>query len=275
MSWQLVARKDLGDSIRRYHLHVASILTVLIIGGTAYTTSRTFRGEAAPPEAVVGAVATVATFLIPLLAIGLSQGTVVGMRERGDLKLLLGLPFSRRDVVLGAFGGRFAFVLVSLLIGLGVGTLVSVARGAGMAFDTLLFVTAMLAILTAVFVAIAIGISAAVSTETRAGALGIGTYFVFVFQLWSAVPFAVLWALNGFGLPPELPTWVHVIINVNPVVACWNVVVTILPGGASFVAEMPASPPFYRALPFALAVLAAWIAGPLALGYRRFAGTDL
>jgi ABC-type transport system involved in multi-copper enzyme maturation permease subunit len=275
MSWQLVARKDLRDSIRRYHLHIASILTVLILGGTAYTTSRTFRGEAAPPEAVVGAVATVATFLIPLIAVGFSQGTVVGMRERGDLKLLLGLPFSRRDVVLGAFSGRFAFLMASLLIGLGIGTVVAIARGAGMAFDTLLFVTAMLAVLTAVFVALAIGISAAVSTETRAGALAIGTYFVFVFQLWSVVPFAALWVLSGFGLPSQVPTWVHVIINVNPVVACWNVVVTLLPGGGSFVADMPASPPFYRTLPVALAVLAAWIAGPLALGYRRFAGTDL
>ncbi len=275
MSWQLIARKDVADSIRQYHLHVAAILTVLVLAGTAYTTSRTFRGQPAPPEAVPGALATVATFLVPLLAIGFSQGDVVGMRERGDLKLLLGLPFSRRDVILGSFGGRTVVVLGALFGGLAVGTLVALARGAGMAFDSLVFVTGMLGILTAVFVAIAIGISAAVSTETRAGALSIGVYFVFVFQLWWAIPMVALWAVSGFGMPQQIPTWVDVIINLNPVLACWNVLATVLPGGVSFVATMPASPPFYRTLPFAFGILVLWIVGPLALGYRRFAGTDL
>jgi ABC-2 type transport system permease protein len=275
MSWRLVARKDVADSIRQYHLHVAGLLTVLILAGTAYTTARTFQGQPAPPEAVPGAIATVATFLVPLLAIGFSQGDVVGMRERGDLKLLLGLPFSRRDVVLGSFVGRTVFVLGALFGAVVVGTLVALARGANMAFDSLVFVTGMLGVLTAVFVAIAIGISSAVSTETRAGAASIGAFFLFVFQLWSAIPMAILWAVSGFGLPREIPTWVDVLINLNPVVACWNVLATVLPGGVSFVAQMPPSPPFYRALPFALGVLALWIAGPLALGYRRFAATDL
>ena len=275
MSWRLLARKDVGDAIRQYHLHAAVALTVLLFGGTAYVTARTFQGEPAAPGAVAGALATLGTFLVPLLAVGFSQGDVVGMRERGDLKLLLGLPFSRRDVVLGSVAGRTAVVWASLLAGVLIGTLVGLARGAGLAFDLLLIVTGMLAVLGAVFVAIAIGISSSVSTETRAGALAIGAFFLFVFQLWTQIPRFLLWLVNGFAAPRTVPTWVHVLINCNPILAAWNLLATVLPGGGAFVAEMPAVPPFYRALPFAVAVLAAWIVGPIALGYRRFDRTDL
>ena len=275
MSWRLLARKDVGDAIRQYHLHAAVALTVLLFAGTAYVTARTFRGEPAAPGAVAGALATLGTFLVPLLAVGFSQGVVVGMRERGDLKLLLGLPFSRRDVVLGSVAGRTAVVWASVLAGVLIGTLVGLARGAGLAFDLLLIVTGMLAVLGAVFVAIAVGISSSVSTETRAGALAIGAFFLFVFQLWTQIPRFLLWLVNGFAAPTTVPTWVHVLINCNPVLAAWNLLATVLPGGAAFVAEMPETPPFYRALPFAIAVLAAWIVGPMALGYRRFDRTDL
>jgi len=275
VSWRLVARKDVADAIRQYHLHLTGVVAVLLFGGTAYVTSRTFEGIGAPPGAVAGALATLGTFLVPLLAAGFSQGDVVGMRERGDLKLLLGLPFARRDVILGSVAGRTVVVWASVLFGVGAATLVALARGANVAFDFLLFATGMIGVIGAVFVAIAIGISASVSTETRAGALAIAAYFLFVFQLWNAIPMAALWAVNGFALPPSSPTWVDVVINCNPVLALWNVFAAVLPGNPSFVARLPSTPPVYRTVPFAVGVLAAWLVGPVALGARRFDRTDL
>lgn len=275
MSWRLAARKDLRDSIRQYHLHASVVLLVVLYAGTAFVATQTFGRRTVDPTAVPAALAVLSTFLVPLLAIGFSQGVIVGMRTRGDLKLFLGLPFSRGDLVLGSFVGRLAFVWASVVAGVLVATVLALGRGAPVAFEDLLIVTGLTGVLGAVFVAIAIGISASVSTETRAGALAIGAFFLFVFQLWGTIPHVVLWIANGFGPAARIPEWVPFVTNLNPVLALWNLMGSVLETTGGFLGSVPASPPVYQTAPFAVGVLAVWIVLPLAVGYRRFDRTDL
>lgn len=276
MSWRLLADKDVRDAIRQYHLHASVLAFVVLCAGTAYVATETFGpGTGVSPDAVPSALAVLSSFLVPLVAVGFAQDVIVGMRTRGDLKLLLGMPFTRGDLVVGTFVGRIVLVWASILAGVVVATALAFGRGAPVATDALLFVTGMTGVLGAVFVAIGVGISASVSTGTRAGGLAIGAFFLFVFQLWSVLPRVALWVASGFRLPRETPEWVSFVTHLNPVLALWNVLSTALPDVGTFVGSLPASPPVYRTVPFAVLVLAAWIVLPMAVGYRRFERTDL
>lgn len=273
MSWRLVALKDVGDAMRQYHLHVCVGLVVLLFGTTTYMATGPDR--TVNPDTVPWALASLGTFLLPLLAIGFSYGSIVTMRTRGDLKLLLGMPFSRRDVVLGSFLGRSVLVAASAVAGVGVAALVALLRGAPLSVTALMAVAGLLSVLSVVFVAVSIAASASVSTETRASALVMGAYFLFVFDLWRQLPSAVVWLANGFSLPRELPEWTDIFAHLNPVAAFQNAVNPIVPVNALTRVSTPDALPIYRTIPAALLVLALWILVPLIVGYRRFAATDL
>lgn len=273
MSWRLVALKDVGDAMRQYNLHVCVGLVVVLFGTSTYLA--TGPEQTVEPDTVPWALAGIGTFLLPLLAIGFSYGTVVTMRTRGDLKLLLGMPFSRRDVVLGSFLGRSVLVAASVVAGVGVAALVALLRGAPLALDALLVVAGLLSVLGIVFVAISVAASASVSTETRASALVMGSYFLFVFELWGQLPGALVWLANGFSVPEQLPQWADVLAHLNPVMAFRDAARPVIQVDLLFGAPLPDAVPIYRTLPAAVLLLALWILVPLVLGYRRFAGTDL
>ncbi|MHB9287743.1 ABC transporter permease subunit [Halobacteriales archaeon Cl-PHB] len=275
MSWRLVATKDVGDAIRQYHLHAAVLLFVLLFGGTAYITTEAVRYSTVDPEAVAFGLTGLGMFLVPLVAVAFAQGIVVEMRTRGDLKLLLGMPFSRRDVVLGSFAGRVVLVCAAVLAGVAVATLVALARGAPVAFDTLLAATALVCVLGVVFVALSVAISASVSTTTRSGAIAMGVFFLFAFDLWRQVPRIVLYVLNGFRFPQAVPRWVSFVVHLNPVLAFRDAMRPVLPAITGFSGDAAGTLPVYRTVPFAVLLLALWILVPLVLGVRRFQRTDL
>lgn len=55
--------------------------------------------------------------LIPLVGLALAYDTIAGERESGTLRLLIGLPNSRAEVVFGKFVGRTGVIAVSILVG--------------------------------------------------------------------------------------------------------------------------------------------------------------
>lgn len=273
MSVQLVALKDVGDSIRQYHLHASVGVVALLFAVSAYLMT-------GPHQSVEGTtvpfgIGSLGTFLIPLVAIGFSQGVIVGMRTRGDLKLLLGMPFSRRDVVLGSFLGRSVLVVASVFVGVALAAGVALLRGAPLALDALLGAAGLVGVLGVVFVAISVAISASVSTETRASALVMGAFFLFAFDLWRQVPRAVAWLLAGFEYPDRFPAWVSYVAHLNPVLAFRDAIGPFVPAVTQMTGPIPDPVPIYRSLPFAVVVLVCWIAVPLLVAVWRFDRTDL
>lgn len=273
MTWRLLARKDFADARRLYHLHTVVLVLVILLAGAVHVSTQPPGGT--DPGSVSLPLAMLSWFIVPVLAVAFVQGVIVGMRSRGDLKLLMGMPFSRRDVVLGSFLGRSAMVAVSLLAGFAVAVLVALVKGAPMDPAAILVTLGAATLLGTAFVAIAIAISASVSTETRSSALAIGAFFLFVFEIWGQLPAVVQYVLNGFRWATSTPEWARLFANLSPVAAYRNVVASALPEVGGMIGQVPSQLPFYRTPAFALLVLGLWVVVPLVLGYRRFDGTDL
>ena len=204
----------------------------------------------------------------------------------GSIKLLLSLPTTRFNVFTGKVIGRAAVLSfglgVGLFVGLGFG---SVLLGEIDALAILVFLLLTL-VFAAVYAGIMVSLSATTGSTSRATTLALG--FFVVFELfWDVVPMGILYVVNGFSLPTELPDWVFLITQLSPSTAYFSSIVAVLPDLADATGADPAqagggvtvtpaeADPFYVTPEVGLVVLVLWLIVPFLIGYYRFSHSDM
>jgi len=270
--WTAIARKDIREVWDSRLLRYLLYLLVVVYGLAAYVyplgreavTTSGFAGFATDPVGLV----------VPLVAVLLGYNAVVGERAAGRLVLTLALPHARRGVALGKLLGRGSVLVGGLSVGLGLAVgLVVYPFGAleplaylGYAGVTVLFGLA--------FFAIAVGLSMATASRglARAGAFGVFVLFVVA---WDLVRSGARAALARLGvIDGQLPAWALFVHGAEPGRLYDRIVAGPIAGDRTG-AYLGPDAPWYLGEWVALGLLGLWIVGPLALGYRRFAGTDL
>ncbi|PSP93848.1 hypothetical protein BRC91_07915 [Halobacteriales archaeon QS_4_62_28] len=196
--WYTVAKKEFRDASRSKGLWLLTVVFVSVfilpvVLALYFSINLVSRGGADIGMQLLISTyyLNVVTILLPIIAIFIGYAAISKERTSGSLKLLLSLPNSRRDVVLGKVFGRCAVIAVPLAVALGLGALFfaasNIALKPGIYAQFSLFTLA----LTVVFVAIAVSISGAVSTNTRSAIVNFITYFYFAFG-WNGI-------VNGIG----------------------------------------------------------------------------
>jgi ABC-2 type transport system permease protein len=277
--WRLVARKDVRDAIRERQLHVGVglFLVVGLLAGFMYGDSipRTAPGD--PGLGFLGILVGASLFLVPITALMYAQGRIVDKRSRGELVVLLGMPFSRRDVVLGSLAGRVAITSIVLAVFYAAATGVAALMLAPIPLGRILAFLAVFAVFGGLFVAIGTALSAGLSGTTRAAIGAVGVYLFFLFRIHDLVWSLTLSAVYGSrGVPETLGV---LAVQFGPFTALRNVVVGVYPEIAGAFGYFGGTPPTELTLAatpaVGLVVLVAWTVGPLYLGLRRFEGADL
>lgn len=189
MSWEAVARKDFQDAVRSRWLWVLSALSIVVFAGAAI--GQLYLGGGRSPQQSQGLLQGFLFFLkqgtgilIPLTAIVVAYASVTRERESGTMKLLLALPHSRDDVVIGKVLGRSAVVALPVLIGFFVAFLALLPAGSGLNFLIYVQFALLTALLGVVFVGISVGVSAAARTNQQA-IVGAGGLFGVFWFLWN------------------------------------------------------------------------------------------
>lgn len=197
MSWDVVAKKEFRDALRSKGLWALSIVfTAFFVIPAAGALYFDFQiggpGQDIGMQVLISSVyLNIVTLFLPLVAIFAGYAAISKERTSGSLKLLLSLPHSRRDVIIGKVVGRCGVVGVPLGGAFLVTALFFVASK--ITFKPGLFVTfAMFSMVFAlVMVAVAVSISGAVKNSTFS-IIGNMTYFVSITFFWN------LWA-NSIG----------------------------------------------------------------------------
>lgn len=262
----VIAGKEFWDRIRnRWVLAVALVFTVfaLVIAyfGGAQQGTVGFRSI----EFTIASLVSLVIYLIPLIALVLGFDAIVGERERGSLDLLLSMPITRLELLLGKYLGLAAALAFSTVAGFG---LVAVVLSTQLSLNALFHYFGFMlssVLLGMAFLSLAVMLSVFAADRTRASGLAIALWFFFVlvFDLLLLGALVVTGGQYGGEIFPYLlmfnPADVFRILNIFSLEEVRSLygLATVFPGR---LAE-----PWLLGL-----VMLAWIVAPLGIAAWRF-----
>ncbi|MHB1121978.1 MAG: ABC transporter permease [Ramlibacter sp.] len=261
-----IAFKELRDRLRnRWVLAVALVFTVFALVIAYFGGAQQGAVGLRSIEATIASLVSLVIYLIPLIALLLGFDAVVGERERGSLDLLLSLPVTRLEVLLGKYLGLAAALTLSTLAGFGLVALLLVGQIGMAGLEPYLGFMFSSVLLGLAFLSLAVLLSVLARDRTRASGLAIALWFFFVlvFDL-------LLLGLLVAGGGEAAGHWFPYLLLFNPadVFRILNIFslddVRSLYGLASIVPGALAKP-WLMAL-----VMLAWIAAPLGIATWRF-----
>jgi ABC-2 type transport system permease protein len=190
--WYPVAKKEFRDAIRSKGLWVLSFLftALFLVPGVQVLL---FNENISPATRDIGmqyfissSYLNIVTLLVPIVVIFAGYAAVSDERTSGSLKVLLSLPFSRRDVIVGKVVGRSAVVGVPLLAALGLTGLFFALSQFTFKVDVFAWFVLFTVAFTLVFTAFVVSISGAMSTNLRSLA-GAGIVYFYLSFGWNAL----------------------------------------------------------------------------------------
>lgn len=176
-----VAHKEFRDRLRnRWVLAVSVVFAAFSFAITWFGGAS--QGLIGPTslELTIASLVSLVIYLIPLIALLLGFDSIVGERERGSLDLLLALPVTRIELLLGKYLGLALALAVATLLGLaGVAVLLYMRFGAaGLYHYGGFMVSAVL--LGLAFLSLAMLLSTLARDRAHASGMAIATWFVLV-----------------------------------------------------------------------------------------------
>lgn len=298
-SIRAIAKKDFQDAVRSMLFLSLSLFFFLVLviptivqwyfGAEVTGTEETTAG-------LVLVTHQVTRFIIPLIAVVLGWKAIAGERNSGSIKILLSLPHSRKDVLIGKFIGRSAVLSLSLVAGFVFAAVVVAVLFGG--FDVVDYVGLLVvSILYGIaYTSIAVSVSSLTKNTSIAAALAASIIVTF-YIVWESVlgVLALLVQLDYLSgveytttgpqgeitaSRPHQPAFFF--NSFDPGVAYRNV----LSFATSVAEESPdavqsledafdGSVPFYLQDWFAIVVLVFWITVPLAIALYRFDRVDI
>ncbi len=209
---RVIAAKELRDRIRnRWVAAVSLVFTafalVIAYFGPAQQGAIGFHGIGVTIASLVSLV----VYLVPLIVLILGYDAIVGERERGSLDLLLSMPITRLELLLGKFFGLAGALCAATLTGFGLAgallafqlDLPSLLRYVGFVLSALLMGMA--------FLSMALTVSVIARDRARAGGLAVAVWFFFVL-VYDLMLLSAL-VLTGGGITGDLVTY---LLLLNP-----------------------------------------------------------
>ncbi|OIB55330.1 ABC transporter permease subunit [Natrialba sp. SSL1] len=276
-----IARAEVTDAVRSRVLWVVTAVLGLFVVTRLWLYGDLLAGTTYP---FLSTFDTFAEF-VPLLVIILGYRAVVGERDSGRIRLLLGQPGHRRDIVTGKYVGRAA-TLLAVVLAVALLLLAFVVAQFGTDGPTeIVGGLAVIILYTFAWLGVTVGVSSTFASETRVIGILIGLYALCVVLWDNLVISLVSLVVTGqaeTGVDPlagrfatlEEPTWFLYANRLNPLHAFDGAryyVPDLL--DIAFVGGTTTAP--HAPNLFGLGVLLAWATVPFLVGYWRFQRADL
>lgn len=261
-----LAAKEFRDRMRnRWVLAVALVFTVFSLVITYFGGAQQGTVGLRSIEFTIASLVSLVIYLIPLIALLLGFDAIVGERERGSLDLLLALPITRFELLLGKYLGLAAALTLSTLAGFSLVAILLYQQfswGGLYHYVGFMFSSVLLGL---AFLSLAVCMSVIARERTRASGLAISLWFFFVL-VFDLILLGVLVATGG-SYGGEAFAYL-LLLNPADVFRILNIFsledVNTLYGLASIVPPALAKPWLMGS------VMLAWILAPLALARWRF-----
>ncbi|GAB3041701.1 ABC transporter permease [Natronobiforma cellulositropha] len=283
-SVRAIAIKDFRDAVRSWTFWGLSALfflvIALVVGVLAYF-GQDIAAEGATTEVLVMYLSGITRPAIPLIALLLGWKAIAGERESGSIKIMLSLPHSRTDAILGKVIGRSAVLSLSLIIGFALAAVIvavvlggfDVAEYGGLLLVSIIYAVA--------YTSIAVAVSSTVRSTTAAAAILFSIFLLF-YLLWDLALIAGFTLISLGYLPDSEYTYQLLLFlyYLDPGMSYTNILslvtsaVDIDIAVLAFEGQLERTPFFLRDW-FSLVILLCWVVVPTAIGIARFNRTDL
>ncbi len=274
----VVAKKEFMDNVRGKWILVLSILFVALclvvsaFGGVSAGAEVGFRGFDVTVIGLMGLVAS----LVPILALMAGYASFAGEREQGSLQLLLTMPLTRTEALLGKFVGLGSVLATSIIAGLGLSGILIAATAGGAGWEGYLSFIAGTLFLGLAFLSVSMLFSSLASK--RSTALGLAVFLWFFFSLIWGIIFLALMSMAGVsfdftGGEMDIPEWLWAIDVINPGEAAQALSLSAF--GINSFAGFSVVYPSWVTVGSMTLILLTWIAVPLVLARFRLRGLDL
>lgn len=290
-NWIEVARMDCAHGIRSWALWTLCgiFISLLILIQVETLIFFIYRDVTPPAFVAFGSMSLVTRWFVPLAALLSGALAVSGERDAGSLRVLLGLPITRRDVLLGKLLGRSIAFCSMILVGLTfTGAVVWYIYGDFNPGSYALFVSLTL-LYGLVFVWIGIGFSTLFRSRARSTGVSAGAFALIGF-VWHVLPVSAFYLVDGqfpdnVPEPWNPPAWFVFFGNANPFNGYYALIADWIHGAnpgilrtgtmvyRGYAIEGPS--PFYLQPEFLLVVMLLWALVPLVVGSWRFTRSDL
>jgi Cu-processing system permease protein len=266
----IIAGKEFWDRIRsRWVLAAAAIFTLfaLVIAyfGSAQAGAVGFKGM----DLTIASLVSLVIYLVPLISLILGYDALVGERERGSLDLLLTMPITRLELILGKYLGLGAALACSTIAGFGLaGIVLSYGIGVTALLHYASFILTTL-LLGLAFLSLALLLSVYCTSKVAASGIAIALWFFYVL-VYDLLLVGMLVVVGGGGYVGRIFPLL-MLLNPADIFRILNVYnleeVRSLYGLATVMPETLAS---YWALGLGLVC---WIVIPLVIAYKHFRDT--
>ncbi len=177
----VLAGKECRERVRNWWvLAVAVIFALFALAiayfGTAQQGAVGFHGI----DITIASLVSLVIYLVPLIAVILGYDAIVGEQERGSLELLLSMPITRFEILLGKFLGLSAALAVATTLGFGAGLL---PLSSQLGPDDLLHYAGFVGtavLMGMAFLSLALCLSVVAQDRMRASGMAIAMWFFFV-----------------------------------------------------------------------------------------------
>lgn len=296
-----IAIKDFQDAVRSWLFWGLSAFFFLLMAGAAVALGY-FIEESLTTQEFTFMLSTVTKLVIPLIALLVGWKAIAGEWESGSIKVLLSLPHSRMDAVLGKLVGRTAVLSISLVVGFvlaSVGVVLAVESFSLLEYVGFLGMTVLYGM---AYVSIAVALSSMTNSTTITAGLVLSVFVLF-YIVWNLFQTALQILMfegyvegvevtldNGGGPGGEgftferLPDWALFIDTLDPGNAYQNALTVVSSGSSEDIGStfgpsrdvmFPDGMPFYLQDWFSFVVLLAWIVVPIAVALVRFDRAEL
>jgi ABC-2 type transport system permease protein len=199
----LIARKDFEDAVRSQMLWGLMGLLVLVMVLVYYVEAQINNGTATSSLVFLGQLLQI---IIPVTSLLVGYMAIIGERQSGSMKILLGLPPTRQDVIFGKLVGRAGVIGVGVVTSFIVAIVLSVGLFGSLPITELAAMTGLTVLLGLAFVGFSVGVSASVSTRRRAMSIAIGLYLLLI-AFWPLLTAGLYRLLNGEGPGVKVEAW--------------------------------------------------------------------
>ena len=273
-----IAKKEIMDNIRNKWIILVSVMFALLTLVVSYFGSLASRGWQDLGLTISG-MASLVTFLVPIIALMLAYAAIIGEIERGSMNSLLSLSATRFEIIIGKFLGLAGVLCFTIIIGFGAAGLMIAANVSNVNYaDYGIFIGATM-LLGLVFLSVALFFSTLFNK--RSTAMGGAIFLWFLFNIILPIVFVGLLMTTiditkfAQGNPIVVPDWYHALNLFNPTSVYSSLLTTAIGPVSSMNASSQIPAPSWYSSGLHISVLLAWILVFFILAVWRFQRKDI